>query len=25
VGDGCGSLCKPTGEGSPSSSDEGVA
>ena len=25
VGDGCASLCKPTGEGSPSSSDEGVA
>lgn len=25
VGDGCGSLCKPTGEGSTSSSDEGVA
>ena len=25
VGDGCASLCKPTGEGSPSGSDEGVA
>ena len=24
VGDGCGSLCKPAGEGSPSCSDEGV-
>ena len=25
VGDGCRSLCNPTGEGSPSGSDEGVA